>query len=210
MVEGLIGKKLGMTQLFDDKGFVVPVTVIQVGPCVVIQKKTLVEDGYAAVQLGLIEDRKLKANRPMQGHFKGSGVAACKRLREFAFSESEETKVSVGDKVLVQDVFSINDRVNIAGKTIGRGFQGVIKRHGFSGGRATHGSMFHRAPGSIGQSASPSRVFKGMRGPGHMGNRLRRVKNLRVVKVDSERNLLLVKGSIPGSRGNYVNIYRMN
>ncbi len=208
MVQGLIGRKLGMTQVFDEQGLVIPVTVIQAGPCVVVQKKSRAHDGYEAVQLGLVEDRKARANRPMSGHFEKAGVAASRRLREFSFAEGEDTEISVGDQVLVQDVFAVDDRVDVAARTIGRGFQGVIKRHGFSGGRATHGSMFHRAPGSIGQSASPSRVMKGMRGPGHMGNRPRKAKNLKVVKVDPERNLLLVKGSVPGSRGNYVQIYR--
>ena len=208
MVEGLIGKKIGMTQVFDDQGQVVPVTVLQVGPCVVVQKKTAASDGYRAVQLGLVEERQAKVNKPMLGHFEKAGVAATRRLREFGFTEEKDEEISVGDQVLVQDVFSVDDEVDILGRTIGRGFQGVIKRHGFSGGKATHGSMFHRAPGSIGQSASPSRVFKGMKGPGHMGNKRRTVKNLRVVKVDTDRNLLLVKGSVPGSRGNYVQICR--
>ena len=208
MVEGLIGKKIGMTQVFDDQGQVVPVTVLQVGPCVVVQKKTAASDGYRAVQLGLVEERQAKVNKPMLGHFEKAGVAATRRLREFGFTEEKDEEISVGDQVLVQDVFSVDDEVDILGRTIGRGFQGVIKRHGFSGGKATHGSMFHRAPGSIGQSASPSRVFKGMKGPGHMGNKRRTVKNLRVVKVDTDRNLLLVKGSVPGSRGHYVQICR--
>jgi len=208
MVKGLIGKKLGMTQVFNDQGQVVPVTVLRVGPCVVVQKKTTSSDGYQAVQLGLIEKEPANVNKPEGGHFAKAGVAATRRLREFEFTEEKEKEISVGDQVLVQDVFAVDDKVDILSKTIGRGFQGVIKRHGFSGGNATHGSMFHRAPGSIGQSASPSRVFKGMRGPGHMGNRRRTVKNLRVVKIDTDRNLLLVKGAIPGSRGNYVQICR--
>jgi large subunit ribosomal protein L3 len=208
MVQGLIGKKLGMTQVFDDQGQVVPVTVLQVGPCVVVQKKTTATDGYEAIQLGLIEKDPARVNRPEGGHFEKAGVAPTRRLREFGFTEEKEKEISVGDQVLVQDVFAVDDRVDVLSRTIGRGFQGVIKRHGFSGGNATHGSMFHRAPGSIGQSASPSRVLKGMRGPGHMGNRRRTVKNLRVVKIDTDRNLLLVKGSIPGSRGNYVQIRR--
>ena len=174
MVRGLIGKKLGMTQVFDDNGKVVPVTVIRVGPCVVVQKKSEERDGYGAVQLGFVDREKM----------------------------------SVGDQVSVKDVFEAEERVDVVGRTIGRGFQGVMKRHGFSGGRATHGSMFHRAPGSIGQSASPSRVMKGMRGPGHMGNRRRKSQNLRVVRVDSERNILLVQGSVPGSLGNYVQVYK--
>jgi large subunit ribosomal protein L3 len=208
MVQGLIGKKLGMTQVFDDEGRVIPVTVLKAGPCVVVQKKTMASDGYQAVQLGLVEERPARANKPLAGHFEKAGVAAARRLREFGFTEGEEEEIAVGDQVLVQDVFAPDDRVDILGRTIGRGFQGVIKRHGFGGGRATHGSMFHRAPGSIGQSASPSRVLKGMRGPGHMGNRRNTVKNLKVVRVDTDRNLLLVKGSVPGSRGNYVQICR--
>ena len=208
MVKGLIGKKLGMTQVFDDQGQVFPVTVLQVGPCVVVQKKTTASDGYQAVQLGLIEKEPAKVNKPEGGHFEKAGVAATRRLREFEFTEEKDKEISVGDQVLVQDVFAVDDKVDILGRSIGRGFQGVIKRHGFSGGNATHGSMFHRAPGSIGQSASPSRVLKGMRGPGHMGNRRRTVKNLRVIKIDKDRNLLLVKGAVPGSRGNYVQICR--
>lgn len=209
MVRGLIGKKLGMTQVFDDNGKVVPVTVIRVGPCVVVQKKTEERDGYGAVQLGFVSGGKLsKLTKPMKGHFDKASAAPSKILREFAFTEEDDEEMSVGDQVSVKDVFEAEERVDVVGRTLGRGFQGVMKRHGFSGGKASHGSMFHRAPGSIGQSAYPSRVFKGMRGPGHMGDRRRKSQNLRVVKVDSERNILLVQGAIPGSPGNYVQVYK--
>ncbi len=209
MVRGLIGKKLGMTQVFDDNGKVVPVTVIRVGPCVVVQKKTEERDGYGAVQLGFVDKEKLrKLTKPMKGHFDKASAAPSKILREFAFTEEGNEEMSVGDQVSVKDVFEAEERVDVVGRTIGRGFQGVMKRHGFSGGKASHGSMFHRAPGSIGQSASPSRVMKGMRGPGHMGDRRRKSQNLRVVRVDSEKNILLVQGSVPGSLGNYVQVYK--
>jgi len=208
MLDGLIGKKLGMTQVFDEEGVVTPVTVIQAGPCVVVQKKTVERDGYSAVQLGLVETKKFRANQPMQGHFKKPGVPPTRRLKEFAFGENEDKPVQVGDQVLVQDVFKADDVVDVSGRTIGRGFQGVIKRHGFSGGKATHGSMFHRAPGSIGASAFPSRVFPGMKGAGRMGNAGTKIRKLRVVRVDGEQNLLLVKGAVPGSRGSYLYITR--
>lgn len=209
MVEGLIGKKLAMTQLFTQEGEAVPVTVLQAGPCVIVQKKTGEKEGYRAVQLGLVEARKLRrVNKPLEGHFKAAGVPAMRILKEFPFNLSEGEELQVGQQLGVSDVFQVNQRVDVRGRSIGRGFQGVIKRHGFAGGRATHGSMFHRAPGSIGQSASPSRVLKGMKAPGHMGNRQVMVRRLRVVEIDQERNLLLVKGAVPGSKGNYVSIFR--
>lgn len=208
MVEGLLGKKVGMTQVFDEEGNVIPVTVIQAGPCVVVQKKTVEKEGYSSVQLGLVENRKARVTRPTEGHFKKAGVPPTRRLTEFSFAESEEEQVNVGDQVLVQNVFQLNDFVDVLGYTIGRGFQGVMKRHGFHGGKATHGSMFHRAPGSIGASAYPSRVVKGMKLPGRMGNKRCKIRNLKVVDIDEEKNLLLVKGAIPGSRGSYVTISR--
>ena len=206
MPQGLIGKKLGMTQIFDAQGNAVSVTVLQAGPCVVVQRKTAEKEGYNAVQLGLVEARKNSSNKPQDGHFARAGVPPTRRLKEFGLSGDED--VEVGAQVLVADIFNEDEKVDVAGTTIGKGFQGVIKRHGFSGGRATHGSMFHRAPGSIGQSAYPSRVMKGMKLPGQMGNKRVKKRNLRVVKIDSENNLLLVKGSVPGSRGNYVYITR--
>ncbi len=208
MVEGLIGKKLGMTQVFDQDGNAIPVTVIQAGPCIVVQKKTLEKEGYNAVQLGLVEQKKRRVKKPMEGHFKKAGVPPTHLLREFSFTESKEDLVNVGDQVLVQSLFQPDDVVDVMGYSKGRGFQGVMKRHGHHGGKATHGSMFHRAPGSIGASAYPSRVMPGMKMPGRMGNKRRTVRNLKVVEIFEEDHLLLVKGAIPGSSGGYVSITR--
>jgi large subunit ribosomal protein L3 len=206
MVEGLIGKKLGMTQIFDDQGNCVPVTVIQAGPCVVVEKKTLEKHGYASVQLGFVEARKLKVNKPVAGHFKKADVPPTRMLKEFRLVEGAENEPNVGDHLLVENVFEVGDLVDVSGRSIGKGFQGVIKRHHFRGGASTHGSMFHRAPGSIGASAWPSRVFPGMRAAGHMGNAKVKVRHLRVVGIDPENRLLLVKGSIPGHKNGYVSV----
>jgi large subunit ribosomal protein L3 len=203
MVNGIIGKKLGMTQIFAPDGSVTPVTVIKAGPCVVVQRKTVSTDGYEAVQLGLVEDKAPKRiNKPMKGHFEKAGIPPTKVLREFRLDSSTD-EIKVGDKVLV-DLFTEDDVVEVIGASKGRGFAGFIKRHGFSGGRATHGSMFHRAPGSIGASAFPSRVIKGTRMAGHMGVERNTIKNLRVMKVNSEENLLLIRGSVPGPNGAVV------
>jgi len=203
MIDGLIGIKVGMTQVFDDDGNVIPATVIKAGPCVVVQKKQRDKDGYDSVQLGLVEFiRPTRVNKPRTGHFKKAGIPPCRILREFAYEESEELKV--GDQILVNQVFSPNDVVDIIGTSKGRGFAGFVKRHHFRGGDATHGSMFHRAPGSIGASAFPSRVLPGMRAAGHMGNERKTVQNLKVVRVQDQDNLLVVKGSIPGRIGGYV------
>jgi large subunit ribosomal protein L3 len=203
MVNGIIGKKLGMTQLFASDGTVTPVTVIKAGPCVVVQKKTVNTDGYNAVQLGLVEEKPpRRINKPTEGHFKRAGVPPTRVLREVRLESSDEG-TSVGDKILV-DIFNTNDLVDVVGKSKGRGFAGFIKRHGFGGGRATHGSMFHRAPGSIGASAFPSRVIKGTRMAGHMGDERKTLKNLRVVAVDTENNLLMIRGALPGPNGAYV------
>lgn len=205
MVNGIIGKKLGMTQIFTPDGTVTPVTVIKVGPCVVVQRKTVSSDGYEAVQLGLVEDKAPKnTNKPMKGHFAKAGVPPTKILREFRLEGSND-EVKVGDKVLV-DQFAENDTIDVVGTSKGRGFAGVIKRHNFSGGRKSHGSMFHRAPGSIGASAYPSRVIKGTRMPGHMGAERKTIKNLKIVKVNAEDNLILVRGAVPGPTGAYVMI----
>ena len=208
MVEGLIGKKIGMTQIFDANGRVVPVTVIKAGPCVVVQKKTVARDGYEKVQLGFVDQsKKVRVNKPMEGHFKRANVPPTAKLKEFHYTgDSEELKV--GDNILPGDVFTIGAFVNVIGRSKGRGFQGVIKRHGFSGGKATHGSMFHRAPGSIGASASPSRVVAGMKNPGHMGNVNVNIEDLEIIDIDDENNLLMVKGSVPGSRNSYVTIIK--
>ncbi|RMG48142.1 MAG: 50S ribosomal protein L3 [Acidobacteria bacterium] len=206
MVTGLLGKKIGMTQIFDDAGRVIPVTVLAAGPCVVVQRKTKERDGYDAAQLGLVEGKPYrKANKPRQGHFKKAGVPPTRVLREFPVTGEDDPKP--GDTVTCA-IFEVGQKVEVVGRSKGRGFQGVIKRHGFGGGRATHGSMFHRAPGSIGQSAFPSRVFPGLRLPGHMGNRRVKVKGLEVVKIDVERNLVVVRGAVPGARGSIVEIRR--
>ncbi len=204
MVDGLIGKKLGMTQVFDEKGSVIPVTAIKAGPCVVVQKKGKEPDGYSAVQLGYVEFvRPSRVNKPRDGHFKKAGVPPCRILREFRFKDGEEVP-NVGEQILVNNVFQANDVVDVLGTSKGRGFAGLLKRHKFGGGVATHGSMFHRAPGSIGASAYPSRVLPGMRAAGHMGNKNFTIRNLRVVRVQEEENILLVKGAVPGCNGGYV------
>jgi large subunit ribosomal protein L3 len=203
MVNGIIGKKLGMTHLFAPDGTATPVTVIKAGPCVVVQKKTVNTDGYNAVQLGLVEEKPpRRINKPTEGHFKRAGIPPTRVLREVRLDAGDDG-TSVGDKVLV-DIFNTNDLVDVVGKSKGRGFAGFIKRHGFSGGRASHGSMFHRAPGSIGASAYPSRVIKGTRMAGHMGDQRKTLKNLRVVAVDTENNLLMIRGALPGPNGAYV------
>ena len=201
-VQGIIGKKVGMTQVFAEDGRAFPVTVIEAGPCVVVQRKSKDKDGYAAVQIGLVESRKIKrTTKPMKGHFDKAGLPPCRVLRELKVAEDAED--AVGDKISVE-LFAPGDKITVVGTSKGRGFQGVMKRHNFSGGKATHGSMFHRAPGSIGQSAYPSRVFKGMKGAGHMGSDRVTVKNLQVVRVDAGNNLLIVRGSVPGAGGSYV------
>jgi len=202
MVEGLIGKKIGMSQQFDDRGNVIPVTVLQAGPCTVIQKKTAEKDGYVAVQLGFVEARAVrKARKPQVGHFKKSGAAVVRKLQEVGCSDPAAVKE--GDQVLV-DIFEVGETIHVIGTSKGKGFAGVVKRHHFAGGDAAHGSMFHRAPGSIGASSYPSRVVKGMRMGGHMGQDRVTVRNLKVVATDKDRNLLVVKGAVPGAKGGYV------
>jgi large subunit ribosomal protein L3 len=201
-VKGIIGKKVGMTQVYAEDGRAIPVTVLEAGPCVVVQRKAKDKDGYSSVQLGLVEKRApRKVTKPMKGHFAKAGLPPCRVLREFRVEDGAEVKV--GDKVGV-DLFTAGENVNIIGLSKGKGFQGVVKRHHFRGGAATHGSMFHRAPGSIGASAFPSRVLKGMRAAGHMGQDRVTVKNLEVVRVDAANNILVVKGSVPGAGGGYV------
>ena len=193
-----------MTQVFDANGAVVPVTVIKAGPCVVVQKKTRDADGYESLQLGLVEFvRPSRVNKPRTGHFKKAGVPPCRILREFRGGQGENP-LEVGDQVLVNQVFQPADKVDVLGTSKGRGFAGLIKRHHFGGGAATHGSMFHRAPGSIGASAYPSRVLPGMRAAGHMGSENVTVQNLRVVRIQEKENLLLVEGAVPGANGKYV------
>jgi len=201
-VQGIIGKKIGMTQVYAEDGRAIPATVLQAGPCVVVQRKSKDKDGYVAVQLGLVEARKPKrVTKPMKGHFDKAGLPPCRVLREFRVEEGAEVKV--GDKLSVE-VFAPGDMVHVTGISKGKGFQGVVKRHHFRGGAATHGSMFHRAPGSIGASAFPSRVLKGMRAAGHMGSDRVTVRNLEVVRVDAGNNVLVVRGAVPGAGGGYV------
>ena len=191
-----------MTQVYAEDGRAFPVTVIVAGPCVVVQRKAKDKDGYSAVQLGLVEARKVKrVTKAMKGHFDKAGLPPCRVLREFRVADGAELKV--GDKVSVEG-FSAGDAITVTGISRGLGFQGVVKRHHFRGGAATHGSMFHRAPGSIGASAFPSRVLKGMRAAGHMGSDRVTTRNLTVVRVDAEKNILVVKGAVPGSGGSYV------
>jgi large subunit ribosomal protein L3 len=201
-VNGIIGKKIGMTQVYAEDGRAIPVTVIQAGPCVVVQLKSKEKDGYSSVQLGLVEDRKVKrVSKALKGHFDKAKLPPCRVLREFTVGDGEEPKV--GDKVSVE-LFAPGDVVDIVGVSKGKGFQGVVKRHHFRGGDATHGSMFHRAPGGIGASAYPSRVIKGLRAAGHMGADRVTARNLTVVRVDAGQNTLVVKGAVPGAGGGYV------
>jgi large subunit ribosomal protein L3 len=203
MIDGILGIKVGMTQVFEEDGTVVPATIIKAGPCVVVQKKTASSEGYTAVQVGLVEFiPEQRLTKPMQGHFKKAGTAPAKFLKEFRLTEAADA-TEVGQKVLV-DMFSTQDSVDVIGVSKGKGFAGAMKRHHFAGGAASHGSMFHRAPGSIGASAFPSRVLKGMRAAGHMGQDRVTVKNLRVIRVDPENHLLVVRGAVPGANGGYL------
>jgi len=202
MVNALIGKKIGMTQLLQDDGTMVPVTIVQAGPCVVVQKKTTLKDGYDAIQLGFVEFIKPKnVTKPMGGHFKKANAAPVRVLREMR--TAGEAALNPGDKVMV-DMFNANEKVHVVGTSKGRGFAGFVKRHHFGGGRASHGSMFHRAPGSIGASAYPSRVVKGMRMAGHLGAARITVQNIHVARVDQENNLLYLRGAVPGPNGGYL------
>ena len=203
MLTGIIGRKVGMTQLFQQDGSVTPGTVIKAGPCVVVQAKTAQTDGYEAVQVGLVEERPARVNQPIAGHFKKAGVPPTRVRREIKVAKGAEAP-KAGEQVLVGTVFANGDRVDVIGTSRGKGFQGVMKRHNFRGGAATHGSMFHRAPGSIGASSFPSRVVKGMRAAGRMGGARVTTRNLKVVQVDNENNLLVVHGAVPGAPGGYL------
>ena len=202
MVIGIIGKKVGMTQLFEADGSVHPATVLKAGPCVVAQVKTVETDGYEAVQLGLVEAKPTKENKPSAGHFKKAGVPPTRVRRELKLTAGGDP-LKAGDQVNV-GIFTDGERVDVIGTSRGKGFQGVVKRHHFKGGRASHGSMFHRAPGSIGASSFPSRVVRGMRMAGHMGADRVTTRNLKVLRVDAENNLLLVEGSVPGGPNSVV------
>ena len=209
MVTGLIGKKVGMTQVYQKDGSALPATVIKAGPCVVVQMKTKDTDGYESVQLGLVEEKPAKANKAMGGHYKKAGVPPTRVRREIPLATGKDAGETpkAGDQLDVT-MFKAGDRVDVIGTTRGKGFQGVMKRHNFAGGAATHGSMFHRAPGSIGASSFPSRVVKGMRAAGHMGDTRVTTRNLKIVQVDAENNLLVLHGAVPGAPGGYLVIRR--
>ena len=194
----IIGRKIGMTQIFDETGKVIPVTVIEAGPCVVAQVKSVETDGYNAIQLGFGDVKESKLNRPEKGHFQKSNLSLKKHLREFRMDSLEG--INVGDEIKV-DTFVAGDRIDVQGTSKGKGFQGVIKRHGQSRGPMGHGSMYHRRPGSMGPTSTPGRVFKGKKLPGHMGRVTVTIQNLDVVKVDLDKNAILVKGSVPGAKG---------
>jgi large subunit ribosomal protein L3 len=202
MVNGIIGRKIGMTQIFDADGTVHPATVIKAGPCVVVQAKTKQTDGYESVQLGLVEETPAKVGKPLAGHYKKAGVPPTRVRREVSLATGAEAP-KVGDQVLAS-IFANGERVDVIGDSRGKGFQGVVKRHHFAGGAATHGSMFHRAPGSIGASSFPSRVIKGMRAAGRMGGGRTTIHNLKVLRVDLDNHLLIVEGGIPGAPTAYV------
>lgn len=203
MKKAIIGRKVGMTQIFDEKGNVIPVTVIEAGPCSVIQVKTVETDGYDAVQLGFGTVKEKKLNKPEKGHFTKVKVTPVKHLREFRLADVSNVKV--GDEIKA-DVFTAGETVDIQGTTKGKGFQGVIKRHGQSRGPMGHGSMYHRRPGSMGSTSTPGRVFKGKRLPGHMGANTITIQNLEVVAVDLDKNVILVRGSVPGVNGAILKI----
>ena len=203
MKKGLIGRKVGMTQIFDEKGNVIPVTVIEAGPCVVSQVKTVETDGYDAIQLGFGEVKDKHINKPEKGHFSKAGLEAKKHLREFRLDSVENVKV--GDE-LKADVFEAGEKIDVQGTSKGKGFQGVIKRHGQHRGPMGHGSMYHRRPGSMGSTSTPGRVFKGKKLPGHMGRVTITIQNLDVVRVDMDKNVILLKGSVPGAKGSILKI----
>ena len=203
MKKAILGKKIGMTQIFDEKGAAIPVTVVEAGPCTVVQVKTKDADGYEAIQLGFGEVKEKKLVRPVKGHFTKANVEPKKHLREFRLDSVEG--ITVGTELTVTE-FAEGDRLDIQGTTKGKGFQGVIKRHGQSRGPMGHGSMYHRRPGSMGSTSTPGRVYKGKNLPGHMGYETVTVQNLEIVKVDLDKNVLLIKGSVPGNKGAILKI----
>ena len=202
---GLLGKKVGMTRIYSDTGNAIGVTVIEAGPCVVLQKKTVETDGYNAVQVGMSAKKETRLSKPEAGHAKKAGQGGFYHIKEFRTDRVDEYEV--GQQINVADLFKTGDLVDVSGKSKGRGFQGVVKRHGFRGGRMTHGSMFHRAPGSIGCSAWPSRVVKGKKLPGHMGDVVKTKKNVIIIDVRPEDNVLLLRGSVPGAKNGLLRIF---
>jgi len=204
--KGLIGRKLGMTSLFTTTGEQIPVTVINVGPCVVTQIKTMATDGYNSIQLAYGNKKEKKICKPLKGHFEKSGGGLHATLKEFRVNDIDQYKL--GQSIMAIDIFEIGEKIKISGTTKGRGFSGVIKRHGFHGGKKTHGSMSHRIPGSIGCSATPSRVLKGKKMPGQYGNSKHTIKNIEIVDIRPEENLLMIRGAVPGFNKGIVELYK--
>ena len=202
---GILGRKVGMTRVYNEHGASIPVTVIEAGPCTILQKKTESKEGYNAIQVGFLEKKQSRLNKPEVGHFKRSGGTGYYHVREFRVDDPDTYEL--GQQITLGEVVKIGDKVDICGKSKGRGFQGVMKRHGFAGGKASHGSGFQRAPGSIGCSAYPGRVIKGKKMPGRMGNDIKTLKNLTIVDIREEDNILLVKGAVPGAKNGLVSIY---
>lgn len=202
---GLLGKKIGMTRIYSEMGEAIPVTVIETGPCVVLQKKSVEEGGYNAIQVGFDNKKESRMNKPMAGHVKQAGKGGFYHIKEFRVDDPSQFEI--GQEIAASDVFKIGDVVDVSGKAKGRGFQGVMKRHGFKGGRKTHGSHFHRAPGSIGCSAWPARVVKGKKMPGRMGNNTVTKKNVTILDIRTESNVMVVKGSLPGANQSCLQIY---
>ena len=194
---GILGQKIGMTRVYTEDGEAIGATVVEAGPCVVLQKKTVKKEGYNAIQVGFGEKKEFRENKPMIGHFKGAGKGCFYHVREFRVDDPDQYEL--GQEIVIADIFKVGDIIDVRGKVMGRGFQGVVRRHGFSGGRKTHGSMFHRAPGSIGCSATPSKVVKGKKMPGRMGNNIVTKKNVTILDIRNEDNVLVVKGSLPGT-----------
>jgi len=202
---GILGRKVGMTRVYNEHGASIPVTVIEAGPCTILQKKTETKEGYNAIQVGFLEKKQSRMNKPEIGHFKRSGGTGYYHVREFRVEDPDTYEL--GQQITLGEVLKIGDKVDICGRSKGRGFQGVMKRHGFAGGKASHGSGFQRAPGSIGCSAYPGRVIKGKKMPGRMGNDMKTLKNLTIVDIREEDNILLVQGAVPGAKNGLVSIY---
>jgi large subunit ribosomal protein L3 len=207
MADGIIGRKVGMTQVFSEQGIQIPVTVVEAGPCVVIREKTLDKDGYAAVQLGYAEVNKKKLNLPRRRYLEKHKLPYVKLIREIKPDNPEKYKV--GSKVLAENIFNAGDLINVTAISKGKGFAGVMKRWNFKGGPATHGSMFHRAPGSVGQAANPSHTFRGIKMGGQMGNKRVTIQNLEVIEILKDKNAMLIKGAIPGSSGGLLILKRV-
>ena len=203
--KGILGRKVGMTRIYNENGRSIPVTVIEAGPCTILQKKTVAKEGYNAIQVGFLEKKQIRLNKPETGHFKRSGGKGFYHVREFRVTDPEA--YDLGQEINLNEILQIGDKVDISGKVKGRGFQGVMKRHGFAGGKASHGSGFHRAPGSIGCSAYPGRVVKGKKLPGQMGNNTVTQKNLTIIDIRDEENVLLVEGTVPGAKNGLLSIY---